>query len=389
MVFNYRWTRDEQQKYAEHRLFRFIRNNVYGFHPYYDKVFKEAGISPREINSYRQFGKVPLTEPADFFADPGAFILRKPPESGKPTAAKRLDQVVNAAQGVAAAFRADSLGERRGVREKMAERSFTEWQPVHMQRGGPESPPIAYTLADMQGPVSRLAAMLFMEGIKPGMRLLNLLPCFSTGWLQLLAAQWMVHPPVSVLQAPEGNDAPAAFAEVTGARACEFLLGEPAAVIQWLAAGAEDKAEGGAGLAALRKVMLTQGLDPDRMLEMKKALAQAGAVDAQILQGYGSPEMRALFFECAEGTGIHLNPELFYWEVLHPETREPVKWGEPGVLTFSHFDWHGTVLLRYWTGDLIEGGFYWERCPACDMIMPLAHTPIRRVEATAAETYDQ
>ncbi len=390
MVFNYHWNREEQQKYAEHRLFRFIRNEVQGFHAYYDRVFAETAVDPRQMNSYDDFRRIPLTTLEDFSADPGSFILRRQEPASKPSPGMRLSRLASSAGGVLAAFRPDSLGERRGVKQKLAERAFAQWQPIHYQwmdaAGKPL--PIAYTLADMRSPVSHVAAMLFMAGYRPGMRMLSLLPCSSVGWLQLVASQWLVHPAVSAVQALDGASALQTQAGILDVQACEFILGEKAELNSWLEACAAGKAQGEPGLVGLAKTLLAQGLDADELLDMKKKLARAGAPDAQVLQGYGRPEMRALFFECSEGTGIHLNPEFYFWEVLDPESREPVKWGEPGVLTFSHIDWHGTVLLRYWTGDLIEGGLYWERCRTCDMIMPLVHAPVKALPAAGEAVAD-
>ncbi len=379
MIFNYHWNREEQQKYAEHRLFRFIRNSVSGFHPYYDAVFQAAAVDPREMNSYKDFCRIPLTTPEDFAAAPMSFILGKREPAPKPSMSMRMDRWAYNAAGVLAAFRADSLGERRGVKRKLADRDFALWEPVQYEwMDGPDAPlPIAYTLGDMKLPVSRMAAMLFTAGYRPGMRLLNLLSPAHAGWLQMLTAQWLVHPPVSTLRTQQREGSLEALAAMLNAQGCEFAVGDVAELNRWLDIAMAAKRSGQAGLPDLKKVLVAETLGGDALLDMKKRLAQAGAGDAQVLQGYVRPEMRALFFECSEGKGIHLNPEFFYWEVLDPDSREPVKWGEPGVLTFSHFDWRGTVLLRYWTGDLVEGGLYWERCPACGLIMPLAHTPVR------------
>ena len=87
-----------------------------------------------------------------------------------------------------------------------------------------------------------------------------------------------------------------------------------------------------------------------------------------------------MFHECSEGAGIHLNPKYYYWELLHPETRQPVAPGEPGVLVFSHVGWRGTVLIRYWTGDLIKGGMRWERCEHCGYTFPRIFPPICRAD---------
>lgn len=75
---------------------------------------------------------------------------------------------------------------------------------------------------------------------------------------------------------------------------------------------------------------------------------------------------------------MHLNPKFFYWELLHPETREPVAPGESGVLVFSHIGWRGTVLIRFWTGDLVKGGMRWEQCPRCGYTFPRIFSPICR-----------
>jgi phenylacetate-CoA ligase len=94
-----------------------------------------------------------------------------------------------------------------------------------------------------------------------------------------------------------------------------------------------------------------------------------------------STELRAGgFFECSEGSKLHFDPEYFYPEILHPETRKPVSPGEPGVFVWSHIDWRGTAILRYWTGDYVSGGMVWGECPHCKLTLPRLRTPIWRVE---------
>src|SRR4030042_2979561 len=76
MLFNYHWVREEQQKYAEDRLFKFIKKYVYCFHPYYRNVIKGAAIDADKINKYDDFRKIPVTERKDLASDPLAFILQ-------------------------------------------------------------------------------------------------------------------------------------------------------------------------------------------------------------------------------------------------------------------------------------------------------------------------
>ncbi|MHA1655803.1 MAG: hypothetical protein ACTSWT_04695, partial [Candidatus Heimdallarchaeota archaeon] len=96
-------------------------------------------------------------------------------------------------------------------------------------------------------------------------------------------------------------------------------------------------------------------------------------------ESYANNRARAVFYECSEDSGIHLNPRYFYWEVLDQKTLEPVGESEKGLLAFSHIGWHGTAFIRYLTGDLVEG-LTWEKCPSCDLVVPKIKGPIKRLE---------
>jgi phenylacetate-CoA ligase len=94
-----------------------------------------------------------------------------------------------------------------------------------------------------------------------------------------------------------------------------------------------------------------------------------------------STELRtAGFYECKEGSGLHLDPEYIFSEILDPDTKEPVPPGKPGIFVWSHIDWRGTAILRYWSGDYIEGGMVVDPCPHCLLSLPRLRTPIWRAE---------
>jgi phenylacetate-CoA ligase len=99
-----------------------------------------------------------------------------------------------------------------------------------------------------------------------------------------------------------------------------------------------------------------------------------------VTETYGSTEFKWAGMECAEDVGIHMNPKFYFWELLDPVTRKPVKPGEPGVMVFSHIDWRGTAFIRYWTGDLVTGGYNNEPCPHCGLTFFRVHGPIARVD---------
>ncbi len=74
----------------------------------------------------------------------------------------------------------------------------------------------------------------------------------------------------------------------------------------------------------------------------------------QVRELYGGAEVPFSAAECELGVGMHLNPDMVV-EVLHPETKEPVAPGEPGVVTVSEADRIAYPAIRYWTGDLTAG----------------------------------
>jgi len=106
--------------------------------------------------------------------------------------------------------------------------------------------------------------------------------------------------------------------------------------------------------------------------------AAIGCEGVKVHEIYGSTELKVAFYECEPGAKPHVSPEHFFVECLDPQTREPVKTGEPGVFVFSHIGWRGTVFLRYWTGDLVRGGVSWDKCRSCELVTPRLNTPIVR-----------
>jgi phenylacetate-CoA ligase len=57
-------------------------------------------------------------------------------------------------------------------------------------------------------------------------------------------------------------------------------------------------------------------------------------------------------FECEAQNGLHINEDLFYPEVIDPETGKQVKRGEKGELVFTTLTKEGTPLIRYRTRDI-------------------------------------
>ena len=82
---------------------------------------------------------------------------------------------------------------------------------------------------------------------------------------------------------------------------------------------------------------------------------------------------------CHGSTGFHLNPDLGIIELVNPSTGAPVAEGQPGESVFTPLDSRGTVVLRYRTCDIAEGGLTWRKCPHCGRTCPRLIGPISRV----------
>ncbi|MFF8905387.1 phenylacetate--CoA ligase family protein [Streptomyces olivaceoviridis] len=70
----------------------------------------------------------------------------------------------------------------------------------------------------------------------------------------------------------------------------------------------------------------------------------------RLSNAYGSTETNSLGLTCAEGS-LHLTEDRHLFEVIDPETTEPVADGHPGELVLTSLVSRAMPLLRYRTGD--------------------------------------
>ena len=131
--------------------------------------------------------------------------------------------------------------------------------------------------------------------------------------------------------------------------------------------------------SSVKLLMLGGERIPDGMKKkIKQNFSKIGPTP-EVKMTYGSTEMKIALFECTEGSGYHIHPDLHVWEVVDKKTLEPVGPGESGLLVFSHVDFRGTVLLRYCTGDYVEGGITYGKCPHCGSHLPRINNNIQRI----------
>lgn len=86
------------------------------------------------------------------------------------------------------------------------------------------------------------------------------------------------------------------------------------------------------------------------------------AFDAKVYDMFGTQETNYITWTCEHGTA-HINEDLVCLEVLDPETNEPVAPSEPGKLVVTDLIQKTHPMVRFETGDIIEGIDYSYQCP--------------------------
>lgn len=135
----------------------------------------------------------------------------------------------------------------------------------------------------------------------------------------------------------------------------------------------------------LRVIALGGEKAPPGLRRKLSGLAEElGSSDIRILSTYGFTEAKGAWTECAvsshlPSTGYHLSPEFGIVEIVDPHTGTPLPPETPGEIVYTPLNARGSIVLRYRTGDLSEGGITWEPCPACGRTLPRLIGRISRV----------
>ncbi len=85
---------------------------------------------------------------------------------------------------------------------------------------------------------------------------------------------------------------------------------------------------------------------------MRKQIESELGIDAYDIYGLTEITGPGVAFECECKDGMHINEDLFYPEIVDPETGRPLPDGEKGELVFTTLVKEGTPLLRYRTRDI-------------------------------------
>ena len=86
--------------------------------------------------------------------------------------------------------------------------------------------------------------------------------------------------------------------------------------------------------------------------EMRKGIEETLGIKAYDIYGLTETSGPGVAFECCEQTGMHVNEDHFFAEIIDPETGEVLPEGSKGELVFTSLDKEAFPLLRYRTRDI-------------------------------------
>ncbi len=377
-----------QQQLSFDRLTDYLKKIINPYSPYYRRLFKSLKIDPAAIKTYEDFQRIPITYKEDMVADPNQFVL-SPNMPGEPA---RYDTETLAAehwQQYAEYAKVPSIRDvffARTEQQRMREAFLNEWLPIHFQMSGGstgKSLMTAHTKRDVETLFARTGAWWY--AMRPDVdqtdKWLNLMPAaphlgiYAGLLIPLMNGQPNFNTFGGKVMPTERQ------VEIVAEDNFALILTIPSYLTHWLRT-AKRLIESGKiqPITSFRIAYCVAEPITDSYKRVLHELFEAiGSKNVEILEGMGSTELRSAgFYECYESSKLHLDPEYFFTEILDPETKQPVAPGEPGVFVWSHIDWRGTAILRYWTGDYVSGGVRWGECPHCKLTMPRLITPIWR-----------
>lgn len=110
--------------------------------------------------------------------------------------------------------------------------------------------------------------------------------------------------------------------------------------------------------------------------KVKELLKEVGATKTKIFATYAMTEGKTAWVQCSEETGYHTYPDMEIFEVVD-EQGNRVPEGQPGELVYTSLNWRGTVMVRYRTGDIVQGMTYGQ-CPHCGRTVAQISKDIKR-----------
>ena len=344
------------------RLRRYLSETVLPFSAHYSALFEREGLDPAGFKTMDDLRRLPFTSKADFQSEaPGANPVKDFVLVPDQKILKRRPSTI-----ARALFRGPSA-----VKEGFEH----EYRPLLLTSTtgrSAEPVPFLFTGHDIDNLTLTGTRVMNVCAAERDMKMINMFPFAPhlAFWLTHYASMgfgvFVLGTGGGKAMGTEGN------LRLLKKIRPDVVIGMPTFLYHVLTQAVHDGME----LPNLRKLVLGGEKAPSGMRRKLRALAaQLGAENVDVLRTYGFTEAKLAWAECpfqedAGSAGYHVHPDLAMIEIVDPKTGEPRGEGEPGEIVFTPLDARGSVVLRYRTGDCIDGGLYYEPCPFCGLEVP-------------------
>ncbi len=130
---------------------------------------------------------------------------------------------------------------------------------------------------------------------------------------------------------------------------------------------AEIAAEMGVNVKKLPLEIGILGAEP-WTADLRKEIEKVWGIDAMDIYGLSEIIGPGVAQECKAKDGLHIFADVFYPEIINPDTLEPVKEGEDGELVITTLTKEALPLIRYRTKDITSINY--EKCKVCGRTLP-------------------
>ncbi|MBM3933868.1 MAG: phenylacetate--CoA ligase [SAR202 cluster bacterium] len=316
-------------------------------HPHYQQIFRQHGLSPSDFRTAEDLRKLPLTRKTDWMADPDRFRMRLDGIPGLSLEETTIADII---------YTTGSTGKPTPFYDTMHDRFA---RILHMKR------------------VTQIA------GIGPGDVVMNLFPLSSIPHQGFLSAMWGSQSVgARLVSGMTGREYPDFPIHNRMDHSIMMIERDRATVIWGIATYVRRLVmraqELGKDFSSVRLAMVMGEPCPDGMrADIIARLKSLGSADPKVNNGYGFTEGQAPAVQCCDAVDMHFGaPEQYFLDVIDPKTEQPVPDGEKGMLSISHLNRRGTVLLRYVVGDMVV--MTHETCARCGLTGPrFTMTPYR------------
>lgn len=367
-----RLTRDEIKKAQGIVLQEYLNDQVAPFSGFYGKLWKEHGVKIGKVRSIEDLQQLPFTSKKNLTAtddgqSPAKEFVLQPDEK---ILSKRRSTIIKAI-----------LKGKKRVKEDFEK----EYRPILMtSTTGRSSEPVPffYTQHDIENLKTTGYRMMEISGAKNDFRHVNLFP-FAPH-----LAFWQMHYAgiarnVFNLSTGGGKTmGTSGNVMMLNKIKPDALIGMPTFVNHVLREAVDDGIKG----LNIKKIVLGGEKVPDgtkrRLRELCRKLGTKEPT--AIAATYGFTEAKMAFSENTtvpgiESTGYRICPDLGVVEIVDPETGEQLPDGTPGEIVYTPLNSRGSVVVRYRTGDLIDGGLFYDECPHTGSRSPKLVGKISRV----------